>query len=75
MTKFDKNLQTVIDDMVETMRDAPGVGLAAPQIGLSERLIVVEYYEKREDEEMRRCAQKGVGDVESLKLSKPPRRS
>ena len=32
------------------MREAPGVGLAAPQIGLSERLIVVEYYEKEEDE-------------------------
>ena len=51
VTKFDKNLQTVIDDMVETMRDAPGVGLAAPQIGLSERLIVIEYYEKDEEEE------------------------
>ena len=48
---FDKNIQTLIDDMVETMRDAPGVGLAAPQIGLSERLIVVEYYPKEEDEE------------------------
>ena len=51
VTQFDKNLQTVIDDMVETMREAPGVGLAAPQIGLSERLIVVEYYEHEEDEE------------------------
>lgn len=51
ITSFDKNLQTVIDDMVETMRDAPGVGLAAPQIGLSERLIVVEYYEHDDDEE------------------------
>ena len=51
VTKFDKNLQTVIDDMIETMRDAPGVGLAAPQIGLSDRLIVVEYYEHEEDEE------------------------
>lgn len=50
VTTFDKNLQTTIDDMVETMREAPGVGLAAPQIGLSERLIVVEYYEKEEDE-------------------------
>ena len=49
--KFDKNLQTLIDDMVETMREAPGVGLAAPQIGLSERLIVVEYYEREEDED------------------------
>ena len=51
VTKVDKNLQILIDDMVETMRDAPGVGLAAPQIGLTERLIVVEYYEHEEDEE------------------------
>ena len=45
VTKFDKDLHTLIDDMVETMREAPGVGLAAPQIGLSERLLVIEYYE------------------------------
>lgn len=51
VTKFDKELKTLIDDMIETMREAPGVGLAAPQIGLSERLIVVEYYEHEEDEE------------------------
>lgn len=51
VTTFDKNLQTLIEDMVETMREAPGVGLAAPQIGLSERLIVVEYHEKQEDED------------------------
>ena len=46
ITKFDKNLQTLIDDMIDTMRDAPGVGLAAPQVGISERLIVVEYAEE-----------------------------
>ena len=51
VTNFDKPLQTLIDDMVETMRDAPGVGLAAPQIGLSDRLIVVEYVEREEDED------------------------
>jgi peptide deformylase len=51
VTKFDKNLHTLIDDMVETMREAPGVGLAAPQIGLSERIIVIEYFEREEDEE------------------------
>ena len=49
VTTFDKNLQFLIDDMIETMRAAPGVGLAAPQVGLSERLVVVEYAE--EDEE------------------------
>jgi len=58
ITRFDKNLLTLIDDMVETMRDAPGVGLAAPQIGLSERLIVVEYYEREEDEEVENAPKK-----------------
>ena len=52
VTSFDKDLQTLLDDMVETMREAPGVGLAAPQIGLSDRIIVVEYYEREEDEEI-----------------------
>lgn len=47
---FDKTLQTLIDDMFETMRDAPGVGLAAPQIGESLRVVVVEYTDdERED--------------------------
>jgi peptide deformylase len=47
----DKDLQTLIEDMIETMRDAPGVGLAAPQVSQSIRLIVVEYSEGEEDEE------------------------
>ena len=51
VTKFDKDLQTLLNDMVETMREAPGVGLAAPQIGLLERIVVIEYFEKQEDEE------------------------
>jgi peptide deformylase len=52
VTKFDEKLQTLIDDMVETMRLAPGVGLAAPQVGVLERVIVVEYLENEEDEEL-----------------------
>ena len=52
VTVFDKKLQTVIDDMIETMREAPGVGLAAPQVGISDRLIVVEYYQNAEAEEL-----------------------
>jgi peptide deformylase len=40
---FGPELQTLVDDMVETMRQAPGVGLAAPQVDESIRLIVVEY--------------------------------
>jgi peptide deformylase len=50
ITTFDKNLQTLIDDMVETMREAPGVGLAAPQVGISQRLIVIEYGEEEDEE-------------------------
>ena len=51
VTDFGKDFQVLVDDMVETLREAPGVGLAAPQIGLSERLIVVEYGENEEEDE------------------------
>ncbi len=51
VTEFNKDLQTLIDDMLETMRDAPGVGLAAPQINLPMQLAVVEYAEGEDDEE------------------------
>src|SRR5688572_152930 len=53
VTKFDKDLQTLIDDMIETMREAPGVGLAAPQINLPMQLAVIEYAEGEDDEEER----------------------
>lgn len=39
---IDDELQQLIDDMIETMHAAPGVGLAAPQIGRSLRLAVVD---------------------------------
>lgn len=51
VTKFDKDFQTIVDDMIETMRAAPGVGLAAPQVGVLERVIVVEYAEPEEVKE------------------------
>jgi peptide deformylase len=51
VNRFDGSLQTLIDDMIETMRDAPGVGLAAPQVGVSDRLIVVEYPKDDEKED------------------------
>jgi len=52
VTRFDSNLQTLIEDMIETMRAAPGVGLAAPQVNISQRLIVVEYAEHEDNEDM-----------------------
>jgi len=45
-----EDVRSLIDDMVETMRVAPGVGLAAPQVGDSRRVIVVEYAEPPEQE-------------------------
>ncbi|MCC6148332.1 MAG: peptide deformylase [Anaerolineaceae bacterium] len=50
LTNFDKEFTTLVNDMVETMRAAPGVGLAAPQVGVSERLIVVEFGDEENEE-------------------------
>lgn len=44
------DIRTLIDDMVETMRAAPGVGLAAPQVGAGQRVITVEYAEEPDHE-------------------------
>lgn len=41
----DDELRRVIDDMFETMRDAEGIGLAAPQVGIARRVIVVDVHE------------------------------
>jgi peptide deformylase len=46
--KVDARIAKLMDDMVETMYAANGIGLAAPQIGLSERVIVVDVHEKGE---------------------------
>lgn len=50
VTDFGYELQTFIDDMVETMREAPGVGLAAPQVDVSMRVIVVEFGDEEDEE-------------------------
>ncbi len=39
--RVDASIQKLIDDMIETMHDAPGVGLAAPQVGVSLRICVI----------------------------------
>ena len=49
---FGPDTQNLIDDMIETMRVAPGVGLAAPQIGILQNIVVVEYFENEEDAEI-----------------------
>lgn len=42
VTKFNSNLHKLLDDMADTMYDAEGVGLAAPQIGILKRVIVMD---------------------------------
>jgi peptide deformylase len=46
---FGEALQVLIDDMVETMQATNGVGLAAPQVGVLERVIVIQLPEDEED--------------------------
>jgi len=47
---FDDALGTLIDDMFETMYDAPGIGLAAVQVGVPKRLLVIDLQETDDEE-------------------------
>ena len=48
---IDDDLQRLIDDMFETMYDAPGIGLAAIQVGVPKRLLVMDLQEPESEEE------------------------
>ncbi|MEM7353056.1 MAG: peptide deformylase, partial [Acidobacteriota bacterium] len=50
---FDGDLRRLVQDMVETMHAAPGVGLAAPQVGVEQRLAVVDVSVGKEREALR----------------------
>ncbi|WP_206446890.1 peptide deformylase [Agrococcus sp. KRD186] len=63
---FDAELETLVADMFETMGSAPGVGLAAPQIGIGRRLFV---YDWTDAEGMRT---RGVAANPELWISPPP---
>lgn len=43
--KFDDKLKDLVDDMIETMYQADGIGLAAPQVGVLKRIIVIDLYD------------------------------
>ncbi len=49
VTVFDDKLQQLIDDMAETMYAAPGIGLAATQVNVHERLITIDISESKDD--------------------------
>jgi peptide deformylase len=47
--RVDDEIRRLADDMLETMYDAPGIGLAAIQVGVAKRLIVLDITEERQD--------------------------
>ncbi len=49
VTHVDAHIRSVVDDMVETMYQAPGIGLAAPQIDVLKRIIVIDTSETKDD--------------------------
>ncbi len=49
VTEFGERLQKLVEDMAETMYDAPGVGLAASQVDVHEQLILVDISETKDD--------------------------
>ncbi len=51
VTLFDAELKKLAANMLETMYDAPGIGLAAPQIGIPQRLLVIDIADHEEGEE------------------------
>lgn len=51
VTVFDAKLKTLVEEMFESMYAAQGIGLAAPQIGLSQRLTVIDISFKKNPEE------------------------
>ena len=49
VTQFDADLKTLVQDMAQTMYEAPGVGLAAPQVNVHRNIVVIDVSEKRDD--------------------------
>ena len=46
VTEFDKKLAQLLDDLIDTLHRAEGLGLAAPQVGIVKRVCIVEYENK-----------------------------
>jgi peptide deformylase len=51
VTAFDERLKTLVEEMFESMYEAQGIGLAAPQIGISERITVIDVSFKKNPED------------------------
>ncbi len=65
---FDDKLKKLTEDMIETMYDAHGIGLAAPQVGILKRVVVIDTRPK--NEEGRRYNNEEMGELEK-KVTQP----
>jgi len=70
---FDDDLRSLVADMFETMYDAPGIGLAAIQVGVPLRVLVIDLQPEDEDAEPEVCTAHGGHEHSHQPLKKEPR--
>ena len=73
VTEFDDELKTRVEDMFETMYDAPGIGLAAIQVGVPKRVLVIDLQPEDPDAEPEECTAHGGHSHTHQPLKKEPR--
>ena len=73
VTVFDDELRTLVADMFETMYDAPGIGLAAIQVGVPKRVLVIDLQPEDPDAEPEECTAHGGHSHTHQPLKKEPR--
>ncbi len=70
---FDEQLKILAADMFETMYEAPGIGLAAVQVGVPIRLLVIDLQPEDEDAEAEECTEHGGHSHSHKPLKREPR--
>jgi peptide deformylase len=73
VTVFDDELKTLVEDMFETMYDAPGIGLAAIQVGVPLRVVVVDLQPEDPDAEPEACHAHGDHEHTHQPTKREPR--
>lgn len=75
VTEFDSALKTLVSDMLETMYEAPGIGLAATQVDVHKRLLVMDISEQKDEPKVlinpEILEQEGVEEMDEGCLSVP----
>lgn len=71
--KFDDELRTLVTDMFETMYEAPGIGLAAIQVGVPLRVLVIDLQPEDEEAEAELCHSHGGHEHYHKPTKKEPR--